>query len=97
MISSKIGAKTPKNHLYKNIKHDKMNAIYQKRSCTLDEKSYNLSAQHSTAVKTGLFSRLLDYNLTQKDICTYSIRGADTNVLFRYNECMNHIGGDAYG
>jgi hypothetical protein len=43
--------------------------------------------QHSTAVKTWLFSRL----------CTYSIRGADTNVLFRYNECMNHIGGETYG
>jgi hypothetical protein len=50
VISSKIGAKTPKNpknQLYKNIKHDKINAIYQKRSCTLDEKSYNLSTQHS--------------------------------------------------
>ena len=46
------------------------------------------TTQHNTAVKTWLFSRLLDYNLTQKDICTYSIR---------YNECMNHIGGDAYG
>lgn len=57
MISSKIGAKTPKNHLYKNIKHDKINAIYQKRSCTLDEKSYNLSAQHSTAqpLRLGFF------------------------------------------
>jgi hypothetical protein len=30
VISSKIGAKTPKNQLYKNIKHDKINAIYQK-------------------------------------------------------------------
>jgi hypothetical protein len=55
------------------------------------------TAQHSTAVKTGLISRLLDYNITEKDTCTHSIRGADTSVLFRYNGWFHHIGGDAYG
>ena len=72
-------------------------AIICQHSTAQHSTAQHSTAQHSTAVKTGLFSRLLDYNLTQKDICTYSIRGADTNVIFRYNECMNHIGGDAYG
>lgn len=39
----------------------------------------------STAVKIGLISRLLDYNITEKDICIHFICGADTNVIFCYN------------
>ena len=55
------------------------------------------TAQHSTAVKTGLFYRLLNHNIIVKDICMHSIRGANTNVLFRYNGWLHHIEGDAYG
>ena len=55
------------------------------------------TAQHSTAVKTGLISRLLDYNITEKDICIISTNGVRTNVLFCYNGWFHHIGGDAYG
>ena len=42
------------------------------------------TAQHSTADKTGIFFRLLDYNSKRKGHL-YPIRGDDASVLFRYN------------